>query len=171
MIKEYKINQEIRAKEVQLIDENGTRIGVVTIGKAVALSHEKQLDLVCINDKAVPLLCKLMDYKKYLYDSKKKEKENKKKQNEIEVSEIRLNFAIADHDLEVKAKKIIELTSKGNEVKINLIMKGREESKSDMAMSKVNKLIELCSESSSVKKEPYKDGKFIRTILMKKKEV
>lgn len=169
-MKEYKVNNEIRANEIMLIDAEGKKLGVMKIGKAVAISKESELDLVCINETSIPIVCKLMDYKKFVYDQKKKAKEMKKNSPTIETSEVRFFYAIQKHDLETKAGIVKRLIQKGNEVKLTLRLRGREETHADMAFAKMNELIELCNEVSQIKKAPYKEAREIRAVLSPKKD-
>ena len=167
-MKEYKINNEIKASEVILIDAEGNKVGLVGIKKAYALAYEAEMDLVLINENSKPMVCKLMDYSKFLYDQKKKEKEMKRNSTKIESAEVRITYRIQQHDLETKANMIKRLLEKNDEVKITLRMKGREVTHSNMAFDVINKLIELCSEFASIKKNAYKDNYEIRAILIKK---
>ena len=97
------INEEIRAKELRVIDTDGTQMGIMSRQEALDISEEKKLDLVCISPKANPPVCKILDYGKYKYELQKKEKEAKKKQKTTQVKEIRLSTFIEDHDIMVKA--------------------------------------------------------------------
>src|SRR5690606_4383943 len=101
-IKELQINEEIRDKEVRLIDVDGNQIGIVPIKKALDLAYERNLDLVKVAPNAKPPVCRIMDYGKYKYELAKKEKETKKKQKIINVKEVRLTPSIEEHDLKVK---------------------------------------------------------------------
>ncbi|MBR3212042.1 MAG: translation initiation factor IF-3, partial [Firmicutes bacterium] len=102
-MKENKINEEIRDKELRVIDEDGTMLGIMSRDEALALAEQRKLDLVNISPNAVPPVCKILDYGKYRYEAQKREKEAKKKQRTIEVKEIRLSTFIEEHDLQVKA--------------------------------------------------------------------
>ena len=98
------INEEIRSKELRVIDTDGSQLGIMSRQEALDISEEKKLDLVCISPKANPPVCKILDYGKYKYELQKKEKEAKKKQKTTQVKEIRLSTFIEDHDIMVKAK-------------------------------------------------------------------
>ncbi|MBQ1715665.1 MAG: translation initiation factor IF-3, partial [Firmicutes bacterium] len=101
--KETLINEEIRAEEVRVIDDNGEMIGILPIEEALAIAEEKDLDLVEVSPNAVPPVCKILDYGKYRYEIQKREKDAKKKQKTTEVKEVRLSCFIEEHDLQVKA--------------------------------------------------------------------
>ena len=104
LIKDLEINEEIRDREVRLIDADGEQLGVVPGKRALEIAMEKKLDLVKIAPQAKPPVCRIMDFGKYKYELSKKEKEARKKQKVISVKEVRLSPKIEDHDLNVKAK-------------------------------------------------------------------
>ena len=111
---ELLINEEIRDREVRLIDEKGNQQGVVALDVALRMAEEADLDLVKIAPQAVPPVCKIMDYGKYRFEQTKREKEQKKNQKVIEIKEIRLSATIDQHDMEVKAKACTKFLSDGN---------------------------------------------------------
>ncbi|MGB9846192.1 MAG: translation initiation factor IF-3, partial [Desulfotomaculales bacterium] len=99
-----RVNEEIRAKEVRLIDVNGEQLGIMPVTSALRLAEEKDLDLVEVAPQAKPPVCRLMDYGKYKYEQSKREKEAKKRQRVINIKEVKLRLNIEDHDFLVKAK-------------------------------------------------------------------
>ena len=101
------INEEIRDREVRVVDENGEQLGVMAIRQALELAEEKQLDLVKIAPQARPPVCKLMDYGKYHFEQSKREREIRKNQKVITIKEVRLSATIEDHDVEVKFKNAV----------------------------------------------------------------
>ena len=123
---ELLINEEIRDREVRLIDEKGNQQGVVALDVALRMAEEADLDLVKIAPQAVPPVCKIMDYGKYRFEQTKREKEQKKNQKVIEIKEIRLSATIDQHDMEVKAKACTKFLSDGNKVKVSIRFKGRQ---------------------------------------------
>ncbi|MDG2769742.1 translation initiation factor IF-3, partial [Vibrio parahaemolyticus] len=126
IIKELQINEEIREKEVRLIDVDGTQLGIVPIKKALEIANERRLDLVNVAPTANPPVCRILDYGKYKYELTKKEKEARKNQKIINVKEIRLTPNIEEHDLQVKANRAIEFLKDGDKVKVTVRFKGRE---------------------------------------------
>ena len=120
------INEQIRDKEIRLIDNDGNQLGVVTPKEAQKIADEKKLDLVKKAPNAKPPVCKIRDYGKYRFDMAKKEKEAKKKQKVIETKELRLSPSIDTHDVQVKVKKAIEFLKDGNKVKVSIRFRGRE---------------------------------------------
>ena len=159
-----KLVETIEKKDVLVIDNDGANLGIMSIRKALEVAENKSLDLVYVNDTT----CKIMDYKKAIYDQKKKAEENKPKQ--IENGEVRLSYRIQKHDLEIKAKTVQRLIENGQNVIINLRLKGRENSYYKEATGTVNELIEMCSEFAQVKKAPVYNEKLITAMLEPKKE-
>ncbi|MEG1727978.1 MAG: translation initiation factor IF-3 [Bacteroidaceae bacterium] len=122
----YRINDHIRAKEVRLVsDNNNAEPVVIPTYKAILLAEEKGLDLVEISPNAVPPVCKLIDYSKFLYQQKKRQKELKAKQVKVEVKEIRFGPQTDDHDYQFKLKHAKEFLSEGDKVKAYVFFRGR----------------------------------------------
>jgi translation initiation factor IF-3 len=135
------INNQIRAKEVRLIDETGQQLGVVRLEDALLKSRERNLDLIQVTEKIDPPVCKIMDYGKYLYQQKKKDKGVKPKGGEIKG--IRLSFNISEHDMEMRAKQAEKFLKEGDKVRIEVRLRGREKALGEHAKSKVNKFLEI----------------------------
>ncbi|MFN3975557.1 MAG: translation initiation factor IF-3 [Aquificaceae bacterium] len=171
-MQEYRVNRQIRAKEVRLIDENGKQIGIVPLQEALRIADERGLDLVEIAPNANPPVCKLLDYGKFLYELKKKEKEAKKKQREhaIEVKDMMLSLRIDEHDLKVKLKHMREFLMDGDKVRVRIRFRGREHLHPELGDRLVNRIIEELSDvgqlESTVKKE---DNFLVFSLLPKKK--
>lgn len=125
-IKELKINQEITADPIMLIDDEGRSEGQVSLDQARLLAYEKTLDLVLINENGNPPVAKLMDYGKYIYNQTKMLNKQKAKSHNSELKEVRFGIKIGDHDLEVKINKIKQFLEKGDKVKITIQLRGRE---------------------------------------------
>ena len=120
------INEEIRDREVRVVDQNGEQLGVMPIRQALNLADEQQLDLVKIAPQAKPPVCKLMDYGKYRFEQSKREREIRKNQKVIEVKEVRLSATIEDHDVDVRVKNAIKFLQDGNKVKVTIRFRGRQ---------------------------------------------
>ncbi|MGC8981899.1 MAG: translation initiation factor IF-3 [Minisyncoccia bacterium] len=128
-------------REVRLIDENGKQLGIFDIESAMKIADEKNLDLILVSEKAEPPVVKIGDYKKYIYQKEKKEK--KKKVSEIK--EIRISFQEAKNDLERKAKQVSEFLEEGNQVRIRMILRGRQNLHIDLAKEKLENFLSLIS--------------------------
>jgi len=145
------INNRIRAKEVRLIDEQGQQLGVLPIEEALERAKSKGLDLIQVTEKVEPPVCKIMDHGKYLYGLSKKER--KIKHHVGELKGIRLTFSISDHDLETRAKQTAKFLQKGDKVRIELVLRGREKAHQDFAREKVQKFISYVQQTVPVKME------------------
>ena len=121
-----RINEEIRAREIHLIDKDGANRGNVTVAEALQLAQEAGLDLVEISPNATPPVCKLLDFGKYKYQEQKKAAEARKKQKVVEVKEIKFRPMIDDHDYDVKMRSMIRFFEEGDKVKVTLRFRGRE---------------------------------------------
>jgi len=165
---ELPTNRQIRAKEVQLIGENGEKAGVISFEDALAQAEEKNLDLVLVSPNAKPPVCKIMNYGKYKFEQAKKEKEAKKKQKVLEVKEIRVTPNIEEHDFSFKAKNARKFLEDGNKVKITVRFRGREVNNSKAGEAVLEKFIEALEEVSVVEKKPKLEGRNMFTILAKK---
>lgn len=165
---ELPINEQIRAKEVQLIGDKGEKIGVVSIREALEKAEEKNLDLVLVAPNANPQVCKIMNYGKYKFEQAKKEKEAKKKQKVLEVKELRVTPNIEEHDFEFKSKNARKFLEDGNKVKITVRFRGREVNNSKAGEIVLNKFIEALGDIATVEKAPKLEGRNMFTILAKK---
>ena len=121
---QHRINEQIRAKEVRIVGDN-IEPTVVSIHEALRIAEENEADLVEISPNAVPPVCKIIDYSKFLYQLKKKQKELKAKQVKVEVKEIRFGPQTDDHDYNFKLKHAIEFLKDGDKVKAYVFFKGR----------------------------------------------
>ena len=167
---ELPINRQIRAKEVQLIGENGEKLGVISLEEALEKAEEKNLDLVLVAPNANPVVCKIMNYGKYKFEQAKKEKEAKKKQRVLEVKEIRVTPNIEEHDFGFKLKNAQKFLADGNKVRITVRFRGREINNSKAGEIVLNKFIENLEEVATVEKNPKLEGRNMFIILAKKAE-
>ncbi len=163
--KENQINEEIRDKELRVIDSDGTQLGVMSLDEAMNLALEKKLDLVNIAPTAKPPVCKILDYGKYRYELQKKEKEAKKKQKITQVKEIRLSTFIEAHDLTVKANNASKFLKEGDKVKVSLRFKGRERDYTSKGQDVMKKFAEVTAEVGVVEKKPEFEGRSLIMIL------
>ena len=167
---ELPVNRQIRAKEVQLIGENGEKLGIVSLEDALEKAENKNLDLVLVAPNAKPVVCKIMNYGKYKFEQAKKEKEAKKKQKTLEIKEIRVTTNIEEHDFGFKLKNLRKFLTDGNKVKITVRFRGREINNSKAGEVVLNKFIENLEDIATVEKRPKLEGRNMFTILAKKAE-
>ena len=166
-MKKVLVNNQIRAEKIRLIDEAGKNMGIFDLSEAQKIAQEKGLDLILITDKTYPPICKLADYGKYLYSLKKNEK---KKKSEGELKNIRLGFNISEHDIETKINSIIKFLEKGNKVRIELKLIGRQKKFTEMGKEKIQKMIEEINKRLPVKIErELKEEQGKITIIVSKK--
>ncbi len=161
-------NYGIRAKEVRVVDETGKQLGIMSVAEAIQLAKERSLDLIQVTEKILPPVCKIGDYGKFLYKLKKKEKTVKQKGGELKG--LRLSFKISDHDLEIRAKQAEKFLKKGNKVRIEMRLRGRERALQGFAREKINKFLEIINKLVPVKteRELKKQPRGLTTIISKK---
>lgn len=167
-ITELMINEQIRDKEIRLIDENGEQLGIVSSREAQKIADERKLDLVKIAPTVKPPVCRIMDYGKYKFDQAKKEKEARKKQKTVDVKELRLSPSIDTHDVQVKVKKANEFLKDGDKVKISIRFRGREIGHSKVGMQIMEDFAKATEEFGTVDKQPKMEGKSLVMFLAPK---
>ena len=158
-INDLMINEEIRDREVRVVDQNGEQLGVMSGRDALALAEERQLDLVKIAPQARPPVCKLMDYGKYRFEQSKKEREFRKNQKVITVKEVRLSATIEDHDIDVKYRNAVKFLKDGNKVKVTIRFRGRQITHSEIGRQVMNEFAERIKEYGTVDKAPQIEGR------------
>ena len=165
---ELPINRQIRAKEVQLIEDNGQKAGVISFGEALEKAESKNLDLVLVAPNANPPVCKIMNYGKYKFEQAKKEKESRKNQKAVETKEIRVTPNIGEHDFGFKCKNARGFLESGNKVKFTVRFRGRELNNVKIGEGILNRFAEELSDVSNIEKAPHLEGKSMFLILAKK---
>ena len=164
------INEQIRAKEVQIIDDEGKKVGPISLNEALDMAYDKKLDLVLVAPNNDVPICKLMNYGKYKFEQAKREKEAKKKQKTFELKEIRITPNIEEHDFDFKCKNAKKFIEDGNKVKVTVRFRGRELNYVKLGEEVLNKFIEELSEIAMPEKKPILEGKNMFIILAKKVE-
>ena len=162
------INEQIRDREVRLIDEEGEQMGVVTLQVALKVAEERGLDLVKIAPQANPPVCKIMDYGKYRFDQSKREKEQRKNQTIVEMKEVQLSATIDTHDMEVKAKACNKFLQAGNKVKVSIRFRGRQAAHGEIGLDVMNAFLELVSDNAVVEKPAKQEGRNMYMFLAPK---
>ncbi|MGE4384422.1 MAG: translation initiation factor IF-3 [Endomicrobiaceae bacterium] len=148
--RKYRTNQYIRVPEVRLIDENGVQVGIVPIAEALSRAHACGQDLIEISPQAKPPVCKIIIFSKFRYELAKKEKEAKKKQKNMQLKEVRLRTRIAEHDLDVKLKRIRDFLEDGDKVQLTLMFSGREMQHKDLGLAVLEKIKEKVSDIATI---------------------
>ena len=162
---ELPVNEQIRFKEVQVIDEQGQKVGKLPINEALDLAASKDLDLVLVSGNSDNPVCKIMNYGKHKFEQAKREKESWKKQKTVECKELRVTPNIEIHDFTFKAKNARKFLSDGNKVRITVRFRGREVNYVKMGEDVLNQFIEELKDVATVEKKPFLEGKNMFIIL------
>ncbi|MBQ9306735.1 MAG: translation initiation factor IF-3 [Clostridia bacterium] len=162
------INDEIRDREVRVIDENGEQLGVMPTQKALELAEERGYDLAKIQPMAKPPVCKLLDYDKYRYEQSRRERENRKNQRVVEIKEVQLSATIEENDVQTKAKQAIKFLDGGDKVKVSIRFRGRQITHSEIGAKVMQDFAERCKDVSVVERRPTMDGRHMIMILAPK---
>jgi translation initiation factor IF-3 len=160
-----RVNEEIRVREVQLIDKDGNNKGATEIQAALAMAQEAGLDLVEIAPNSVPPVCKILDYGKYKYQAQKKAAEARKKQKVVEVKEIKLRPMIDDHDYDVKMRSIRRFFEEGDKVKVTLRFRGREMAHQELGSQLLDRVKSDTAPLAKVEMEPRLEGRQMVMVL------
>ncbi len=168
-VKDLRINEQIRVREVRLIDEEGNQKGIVPIREALDMAKEAGVDLVEVAPQSKPPVCKILNYGKYKFDLDKKNREQKKKQKLVKLKEVRMQPKIEKHDLAFKTKHVQEFLDGGNKVKVTIRFRGREMAHTELGKVVLDKLIELLEEGSfNLDSPPRMEGRFMSMLLSPK---
>ncbi|MDP4179663.1 MAG: translation initiation factor IF-3 [Bacillota bacterium] len=159
------INEEIRDKDIRLIDADGSMIGIISSKEAQKLANSKNLDLVKIAPQAAPPVCRIMDYGKYMFELAKKEKEARKNQKVISIKEVRISASIEDHDFNFKVKNAYKFLQDGDKVKVSVKFRGREMNYTSLGEEVLGKFAEAIKDVGIVEKKPKLEGKSMIMIL------
>ena len=160
-----RINQAIRAKEVRLIDPEGTQLGIIERNEALRIAEEYDLDLVEVAAGSNPPVCRIMDYGKYRYQQAKKIKDAKKKQTVIQVKEVKFRPKTEEHDLQYKIAHIKRFLAEGNRAKVTIQFRGREIANPRMADRVVNKILESMEGIGQIDQPPKMEGRRMTFVL------
>lgn len=163
------MNDDIRDKEIRVIDDDGSMLGVMPLEQAKKLALDKNLDLVKIVPNAAPPVCKITDYGKSVFEQAKKEKEAKKNVKTISLKEVRLSAKIEEHDFEFKLKNAVKFLQDGDKVKVSIRFRGREMKYTSAGEGVLSKFAESVKDFGSVEKLPRLEGKSMMMILNPKK--
>ena len=162
------INNDIRAREVRVIDPDGNQVGIIPTYKALATAGDFGLDLVEISPNANPPVCKIMDYGRYKYEQTKKKQEAKKKQSTFQVKEIKIRPKTGEHDLKIKINHIKKFIGKKDKVKVTVVFRGREIALSELGRNLLKKIAEEIDDIAIVEQYPKFEGRTMMMILASK---
>lgn len=170
LIPKYNVNRQIQAEEVRLLDDAGEYIGIMPLAEALSKAAELEMDLIEINPKAEPPVCRLSDFGQFKYQQEKDARKQKANSHESELKGIRLSVRISEHDLEVRQKQAEKFLNRGDKARIELRLRGREKAHFDIARKVVEDFVNRIQASFPVKYEQPIDtagGKITATIVKK----
>ena len=163
-------NERIRAREVRVIDENGEQLGVMVPFEALKMARERSLDLVEISPNAVPPVCKIQDYGKFLYEKDKSDRAARKKQKVIVIKEVKFSVTVDEHDYQTKKNQAVRFLIDGDKVKASLRFKGRQMAHRDLGYKIINRLITDIGEAGLVEFMPRMEGNTLHAIMAPSKK-
>jgi translation initiation factor IF-3 len=158
-------NERIRAREVRVIDENGEQMGIMQPFDALKIARERGLDLVEVSPNAVPPVCRIQDYGKYLYEKDKSERAARKKQKVITVKEVKFSVTVDEHDYQTKKNQAVRFLNEGDKVKASLRFKGRQMAHRELGYAIINRLIQDMGDAGTVEFMPRMEGTTLHAIL------
>jgi translation initiation factor IF-3 len=166
---EYRINKQIRATQIRLIDENGENLGVVSLREGLNRAEAAELDLVEVAPNANPPVVRVMDFGKFLYEKEKKEREARKSQTKIEIKEIRLRPKTTDHHKGFKVEDARGWLKHGMKVRVTIRFRGREITYPEIALEDLREIAEQLSDVAEVEQAPKLEGRTMFMMLVPKK--
>lgn len=166
--KELRINENIRVREVRLVDHEGVQRGIVPTSEALTLAQENGLDLVEVAPQANPPACKILNYGKYKFDLEKRKREAKKNQKVVKLKEVRMQPKIEKHDLDFKTKHVRNFLEDGNKVKVTVRFRGRELAHTELGKVVLDKVLDLLEDSYILDKRAAMEGRTMSMILSPK---
>jgi translation initiation factor IF-3 len=165
-----RINDRIRAREIRVIDENGEQLGILPPFEALRIARERGLDLVEVSPNAVPPVCRIQDYGRFLYEKEKSERAAKKKQKVIIVKEVKFSVTVDEHDYQTKKNQAVRFLGEGDKVKASLRFKGRQMAHRDLGYKIINRLILDIGDAGLVEFMPRMEGTTLHAILAPSKK-
>lgn len=164
-----RVNERIRAREIRVIDEGGQQLGVMSLFDAMKAARDKGVDVVEISPNAVPPVCKLVDYGKFLYEQNKKAHETKKSQKSSHIKEVKFRPSTAEHDYQVRKNQIIRFLGEGYKVKAMIFHRGREMAHQDVGRAKMTRLMADIADHAQVEFGPRMEANILLALLAPKK--
>ena len=166
--KGLRINEQIRVREVRLIDDEGEQKGIVPTIEALKMAREQELDLVEVAPQANPPVCKILDYGKYRFEQEKKLRDSKKNQKQLKLKEIRMQPKIGSGDLDFKSKHVQEFLTEGNKVKVTIRFRGRELAHTELGYDVLKEVLKRLNDEYVIEKQPAMEGRFMSMTLSPK---
>ena len=164
------INDEINANKVRLIGSQGEQIGILSLEEALNKAKESSLDLVQMAKEGDPVVCKLMDHGKHIFDSKKQKSASRKKQKRIQIKEIKFRPVTEENDYQIKVNKIKNFLEEGNKAKVTLRFRGREMAHQNIGMNLLKRVEEDLESIASVEQFPTLEGRQLVMMMAPNKK-
>ena len=165
-----RINDRIRAREVRVIDENGEQLGILPPFEALKIARERGLDLVEVSPTAVPPVCRIQDYGRFLYEKEKSDRAARKKQKVITIKEVKFSVTVDEHDYQTKKNQAVRFLTEGDKVKASLRFRGRQMAHRDLGYNIINRLIQDIGDAGIVEFMPRMEGTTLHAILAPSKK-
>ena len=165
-----RINERIRAREIRVIDENGEQMGILPPFEALKIARERGLDLVEVSPNAIPPVCRIQDYGRYLYEKDKSESAARKKQKVIVVKEVKFSVTVDEHDYQTKKNQAVRFLNDGDKVKASLRFRGRQMAHRELGYAIINRLIQDIGEAGIVEFMPRMEGTILHAIIAPSKK-
>jgi len=165
-----RINERIRAREIRVIDENGEQMGILPPFEALKIARERGLDLVEVSPNAVPPVCRIQDYGRFLYEKDKSESAARKKQKVIVVKEVKFSVTVDEHDYQTKKNQAVRFLNDGDKVKASLRFRGRQMAHRELGYAIINRLIQDIGEAGVVEFMPRMEGTILHAIIAPSKK-
>jgi translation initiation factor IF-3 len=165
IVRDVRINREIRAKEVRVIDPEGKQLGILPLAEALRAAVNSELDLVEVSPKSEPPVCRIMDYGKFKYQQSKKAHDAKKKQTVIHLKEVKMRPKTEEHDFQFKLRHIERFLKEGNKTKVTIVFRGREMTHPDLGRNMLGRITEEAKEWGKVEQAPRFEGRNFIMIL------
>jgi translation initiation factor IF-3 len=165
-----RINERIRAREIRVIDENGEQLGILQPFEAMRIARERGLDLVEVSANAVPPVCRIQDYGRFLYEKEKSERAAKKNQKVVTLKEVKFSVTVDEHDYQTKKNKAISFLVGGDKVKASLRFRGRQMAHRDLGYKIINRIIQDIGDACIVEFMPRMEGNTLHAILAPSKK-
>ena len=163
---EPRVNEEITAAEIRVIDSDGTNLGLMTPAQGIAVAEERELDLVEVSPEGNPPVCRILNFGKYRYQQQKRDKEARKKQKVQELKEMKMRPKIDDHDYDFKTRAIMKFLESGHRVKVSIFFRGREMAFLDKGREVIDRVAVDCAGVGKMDGSPSMEGRYMRAMFV-----
>ncbi|WP_183988065.1 translation initiation factor IF-3 [Deinobacterium chartae] len=164
--KEHKINEQIRVRQIRLIDDEGNQVGIIDTRDALRMAEEKGLDLVMVGPTAVPPVCKLLDYGKFRFEEQQNEKENRRRARSQEVKSIKFRVKIDENDFKTKTNHVRRFLGEGHKVKVTIMFRGRERTHPELGERILQRVAEVLADVGQPESAPSMMGMDMNMIMV-----